>query len=342
MKFLIGRKEDFTGFLNSIGKKDRIAIVSHTDLDGIASALLIREILKSKKIKIKSLNFVDYKKGMFEEISSRLKRIDKIFVADISIDSDYDNFQKFKGKYDVFLLDHHPSDIKELQNTIKTKTEDCTTFVLYELGKSIVNLDKWKSLICATMVSEFSYKDESNFQFIREIYPEITEENINDSIPADISKKIASALVYFNRKEKKIFDFLAKNKLGKLEKYYNIIEEEIRRCVDKFKKEAEFYPERNLYFYYYTPRFNVGSIVTTILSMEQQEKTFIFVSDLGDEEGFVKAGARNQGGKENTNWLMKKGIAGFENSSAGGHFKASGARFMKKDLEEFKKNILEQ
>jgi len=37
---------------------------------------------------------------------------------------------------------------------------------------------------------------------------------------------------------------------------------------------------------------------------------------------------------------LKKGIQGLENAVAGGHAKASGASFMKKDLDTFKKNIL--
>ena len=41
------------------------------------------------------------------------------------------------------------------------------------------------------------------------------------------------------------------------------------------------------------------------------------------------------------NELCNAGIIGLESSMAGGHAPASGASFMKKDLEQFKKNIIE-
>ncbi len=340
MKFLAGKKEDFINFLNSIDKKDNVAVISHNDLDGIASAILIGEILRQKEKKIQFFNLMEYKRGMFRELSGKLNRkITKIFVFDISIDSDYEGFKEIKKNFEVFLIDHHPSEIKE-NNSIKTKTEDCATYTLYELAKEIFDLSKLDWLVCATMISEFSYKDESNFQFIKNFYPEITAENINDSEPGEISKKISSSLIYFKRKEKKVFDLVAKKDIKKMEKYYGIIEKEVRKCIEDFKKRAEFYPDKNLFFYHSNPKFNIGSIVTTLLSKEEEDKTFVFVSDIKDDSGFVKVSARNQGGKEDINSMLRKGINGLENANAGGHFKASGARFMKKDLERFKRNIL--
>jgi nanoRNase/pAp phosphatase (c-di-AMP/oligoRNAs hydrolase) len=82
--------------------------------------------------------------------------------------------------------------------------------------------------------------------------------------------------------------------------------------------------------------------VAAILSVEKKDQTFIFVSDVKDEKDFVKVSSRSQSGKEDLNLLLKKGIQGLKNASAGGHVKASGARFMKKDLEKFKRNILEK
>jgi len=40
------------------------------------------------------------------------------------------------------------------------------------------------------------------------------------------------------------------------------------------------------------------------------------------------------------NKLMKKGTEGLENATGGGHIPAAGGRFMKKDLQKFKENIL--
>jgi len=344
MKFLIGKKEDFITFLNSITKKDRIAVVSHDDLDGVASAVLMSEILEENKTRVHSLYFISYKKGMLKEIHSELikKKITRIFILDINVYTDYEEFEKFRKDFGIFLIDHHPSDIKEEENIIKTETENCVTFVLYEIGKEIINLDKWKPLICATMIAEFSHNLQENFEFIKELYPETEKKDILNSVPGKLSQEITSALIYLKGKEKKIFNLIKKNKYYKFKKYHQVVEEEIHRCVEKFRKEAEFYPERNLYFFYSSPRFSISSIVVTILSLEQKDKTFVFVSDVKEQSNFVKVSARNQSGNTNLNELMKRGIDGLENASGGGHVKASAAIFLRSDLEKFKKNILEQ
>jgi len=54
----------------------------------------------------------------------------------------------------------------------------------------------------------------------------------------------------------------------------------------------------------------------------------------------IKISARNQSQKVNTFDLMKNAISGLKNASAGGHIAASGAVIQKKDLQQFKQNIL--
>ena len=60
MEYLVGNKQIFIDYLNKLEKKDKIAVITHIDLDGIASAILINEILKQKKLKINSLSFINY------------------------------------------------------------------------------------------------------------------------------------------------------------------------------------------------------------------------------------------------------------------------------------------
>jgi single-stranded DNA-specific DHH superfamily exonuclease len=340
VEYLVGNKQIFLDYLNNLGKKDRIGIISHDDLDGVASAILINEILKQKKIKIRGINFVNYKKGIFKEsekIFSR-KRINKIFLCDVGIDSN-EEFEELRKSFDVFYIDHHPSEIKG-DNIIKAKTADCATFTIYETAKNNFDLSKLEWLVCAAMVSDFSYKDKTNLDFLRKHYPDLKLENIMDSEPGEMSKRISSALIYFKRKEKKVYDLVLKGKLKQLEKYREIVEKEIKTLVERFKSEAQFYPEQNLYLYQAHPKFSVTSVVTTILSAKEPEKTFVFISDINDEPDFYKVSSRRQDGKEDMGQLMKKGISELENATAGGHVPAAAARFMKKDLEKFKENLL--
>jgi oligoribonuclease NrnB/cAMP/cGMP phosphodiesterase (DHH superfamily) len=340
MEYLSGSKQEFFDFLNKLEKKDRIAVITHIDLDGIASAILINEILKQKKMKISSLSFINYEKGMFEEAEKDFKKgTDKVFILDINVNSDYEGFKELKKKYNVFLIDHHPSEL-ESDNMIKTKTEDCVTFAIFEMAKHEFDLEKEEWLVCATMIAEFSYKNKNNFEFIKKHYPEINLETISYSEPGKISDKIYSATIYFKGKEKRVFDMILKDKMKKINKYHVLIEKEIQKGIEKFKKEAEFFPKNNLYFYYDNPKFSTNSVIATILSIKEPEKSFIFVHDTQNKPDFVSVSSRNQNGKENMNLLMKKGIVGLENATAGGHVCASGGKFLKKDLEKFKENIL--
>jgi len=342
IEYLIGKEQDFYDFLDGITKKDKVAIISHTDLDGIASAIFLQEILKSKEIKPKVLEFIHIGKGMFEETSKQLrkKKITKIFMSDIAEESDYENFEKLKSEFGVFLIDHHPSENKTKDNVLKSKSENCAAWMIYNLGSKIINFDKWKTLVCATMIAEFSYNNENNFNFLKENFLNLTKENLINSELWELSNKFSSAIIYLKKDLKKAFDLIRKNKMRKIEKYHKVVQEEIGKIVEKFKEEAEFYPELNLYFYYYTPKFNLTSAPATILSIQEPDKTFLFASDSKEGLGFVKVSSRNQSGKVNLNELMKKGIEGLENATAGGHIMASAAKFMKKDLEKFKKNIL--
>jgi len=340
MEYLLGNKQEFLDYLNKLGKKDRIAVFSHADLDGVASAVLIHEILKQKKMKIKDLRFLEHKKDMFKESKERLirKKINKLFICDISIGNYPEEFEGLRNQFDVFLIDHHPSDIKG-NNIIQTKTTDCATFTIYELAKNDFDLSKLDWLVYAAMVSDGAYRDKYNFQFIKNHYPEITLENLYTSEIGETSKKISSALIYFKGKEKKVYNLILKNRLKSFDKYYNLVEKEVQKIIEDFKKEAEFYPEKNIYFYYAHPKYSISSTVTTIISTEQPEKSFVFVSDIDGEPDFYKASSRSQKGGD-MNLLMKKGIEGLENANGGGHVVASAARFMKKDFEKFKENIL--
>jgi single-stranded DNA-specific DHH superfamily exonuclease len=342
MEYLIGKKEYFLDYLNRLSKKDKVGIVSHADLDGIASAILADEVLREKKIKIKGLEFINYGKGMFGKIQKKFakKKINKILIFDINIESDYEAFKNLEKKFDIFVVDHHPSEIQSQDNIIKTNTVDCATFAIFDLCKNDFNLSKLEWLVCATMIAEFSFKKEENFQFIKKNYPSIKLEEINNSEPAKIAKGISPAIDYFSKKEKKVFDLLKKGKLKKLKKYEKIIEKEVKLNVEKFLKEAEFYPEKNIYFYYSHLKFGISSAITTQLSIKEPDKTFIFVSDINDKPEFLKASARNSNSKEDMNKLMQKAVVGLEHATGGGHIPAAGGSFLKKDLEKFKQNIL--
>ena len=162
MQLIIGSEQEFINFINNIKKQDSIAILTHTDLDGITSAIFLEEILKSRKIKI--LKFVDYKNDVLKKLEPKLKKqnISKLFILDMSIDSlAFEDFERLRREIDVFLIDHHPANplLKDYKNIIKGETSNCAAQIIHELGKSFTNFHNQNWLLFPTMISEFSYKN---------------------------------------------------------------------------------------------------------------------------------------------------------------------------------------
>ncbi len=340
MEYLAGSKSEFFLFLDSISEKDKIAILTHTDLDGLASAVLLEEILNKKKILISQIYFLSYNEDMFEPYIEKLKqkKITKVFILDLNADSEEKSFEKLKQNFEVFLIDHHPKNknFKDTNNIIKTSTEDCTTLTIYELGKEIIDSKKWEWLLLATIISEFSYKKKENFDILKKKYSAIIFDKTIESPPGKIAIKINNAITYYKDDLKKIYDIIKKNKLNQLNKINEKIEKEIKRELDSFKNEAEFSSEKNLYFYKIKSAYPIASTIATILSKEEPEKSFVIVSDDGRS---IRISARNQGCKD-VNKLLRKGIKGIKDSTAGGHACASAAKIPKTSLRKFKNNIL--
>jgi len=345
MKILSGKKEYFFEFLDNLKKGDRIAILSHNDLDGIASAVIISEILKKKNLKTKEIHFLTYDYNMFKRLIPRLKKkkINKIFISDIANESDQEGYLELKEKFKIFVVDHHVFTKEYPKEMIKTSSEDCATFCLFELAKEYLG-DSFNSqalieLVCATMIAEFSYSSPENLKYIQKFYPEVNSTNAYDNSKiGDICKQFSSTLIYFTGNEKKVFKLILKSKLKKMNKYVAIIEKEIEKELKRFKEKEEYFKDKKIHFYYNTPKFKISSVIGTKLSLQNQKETFILAYNI--DKKTIGVSARNQEGIEDMNLLMKKGINGLEHSNGGGHVKASGAKILKKDLNKFKENLL--
>lgn len=345
MKYLLGSKKEFDSFLNSISKKDKIGIITHTDADGISSAVFLRKIIESKGLKVSSVEFSDYAEGA---IASAFDRIGpkKLFITDLNADDNKD-FQYVREKADVFLIDHHPlnENIKDTKNIIKTEKIFCSTHCLYNLAEGYLDrkfLKDMEWLVCAAMIMDFCWNREDTFNFIKLKYPEVKMDlSIFDSVPGKMGGKINSALIYYNPNFRKVYDLILNSKMDKLSEAAFIIDEEIKLWIGKFKKEAEVFPSKGLHFYYGNPKHNIASTVATMVSENIDGESVIFASDYGKGKNFIKTSARNQSGRVDLRMVLKKCVEGFENATAGGHPKASSSIFPKKYFGEFKKRLLE-
>ena len=346
MEFLLGNKKEFDDFLDSIDEDDKIAILTHTDLDGIASAVFLEEIIKARGLKKASVRFLVYGNGVIENVIPGLEKekTSKVFVSDIAADSiDHKGFEALRKKFDVLLIDHHPlnKEFEEEKGIIKTETRDCVAITIYRLGEGIIDYEKWNWLACAAVISDMSYRKKENLDFVRESYPGFEEKSVYDSELGKLEERISNALIYFKDKKdgiRKVYDAVRDGDVESLEKYSREVKGEIDRVIGEFEDKSEHYGERGLSFYYIKPKFRITSFVSTILSKRFPKETLIIASDAKDS--MIKISARNQSQGEDMNVLMKRCIEGFENAVGGGHVPASAAVIMKKDLNRFKERLL--
>jgi hypothetical protein len=273
------------------------------------------------------------------------KGITKVFITDVYAEgTDLEGFEGLREEFDVFLIDHHPlvEGMKDTKNVIKTGLTECSAFVIYDLVKDLIKEDM-KDILCATMISEFSFNNPENLKFIQEIYPSVTLENIRESEPSKLANSIGGTLIYLQKDKEGIrkgYELVKNRDFEKIKEYDRVVQKDISEWLEKFENEAESYPEKNLYYFYIEPQFNIGSIISTIISVKHHGKTIVLVSPIKSDPDYLKISAKNQGSAEDMSILLKKGIKDLENSTAGGHKPAAGARIMKKDLSKFKENIL--
>jgi len=344
INYLHGSPDEFYNFVDRISKEDKIGVMTHIDLDGVASAIFLEKILESKDLKINSLNFSGYGKGVLSRTFRRTIP-NKLFITDFQADEHPEEFSFLKKNCDVFLVDHHPlhEKFKDEPGIIKTESADCSAYCLFELAKHYLDTKPLEWLVCSAMIFDYSFQKEENFNLIKLIYPDAVKEKIFESEPGQIGRKISRALIYYDSNKKMVYNSILKEDFKKLEKADKIIGEEIDLWVEKFKKEAEHFQEKDLYFYYGFPKYGISNIVASILSSNYFNKSsIVFASDYINRKNQIRISARNNSGKINIGEVLKKCTKGFYNATAGGHPKASGADFPKQYLSEFKTRLLSE
>lgn len=341
LNYIKGSKKEFYDFLSFITPRDKVAILSHIDVDGLSSAVFLEKILIAKNIRIDHIDFLNIGPDMIKEelIKLRALDIDKVFVCDMGIDNiDIEGYRELKKEMDLFLIDHHPMnpEIADWENVIKTDSQDCSGMTCYFLGEELIDEIEWSWLCCSAIFSDFSYKEKKNLEYIQSIYPEVTYENISTTIPGMNGRKINSALIYYGDNKKYVFDLVKNRDMEKIAEAHDIVEEDIEKLVDNFSRDAQHF-DSGLHLYEIDSNFKVSSTVCSLISKMKVDDYFVCYQKLND--GIIKFSSRNQGGNHDMSVLMKKSVEGLEGASGGGHKAASAAVIRAEDFDTFKSRL---
>jgi len=216
--YVFGKKKKFYEFVEMITSRDRVAIVTHTDPDGLISGVFLEKILEIKRVNVSEIFFIEMESDMVKKVSSKLKErgISKVFFCDLGVDStDLEGLIEMGKEMDFFILDHHPfeenSDLND--KMIKSTSDDCAAMLIYDLGKGVFEVKEYNWLFGAAMFSDYSYQTPKNFEILKRIYPNITKENLSGSIPGLNARKINSAMRYYLGNLSYVYELVKKRDL---------------------------------------------------------------------------------------------------------------------------------
>jgi len=333
-EFLTGNEKRFFEFMGNLNEKDKIAILSHNDSDGLCCAVIASKILG----KVDYIRFMSYSPNMLKEVIAvlRKKKTNKIFIFDISLDSEAENIAEISKFGEILIIDHHKFE-KDLNSEkivfIKTETKFPASYCCYYLFSKIQKIPSWIAAlgIIADRVDRYNAKNcqevskDFNFDECGNLWGIVNEVNL--------------ALIYFRGNEKKLYDLFMESENSQninLKKYADVVRKEVKKILEDFEKNHDLHERLKIYFF--KSKFNLSSLISTILSIQKySDSTIIILSDYGK---YIKVSARDTISRVDCVELLKRAIEGIPESNSGGHKVAAGAEIPHKYLSQFKKNLI--
>jgi len=351
-------------FIENCREDDKVKILHHWDMDGVASAAIISKILRSMREKEADNVSMPLKRAyhLSDEEKKKLRDFDKLIVLDFNLKAD--ELEELNEFIDVLVVDHHDFDRKPDISFVNPREFDEEIYVPC-------------SKICMDIASEFDLADEVRWiagmgviqDFGVDSCPELfeaLEEDYEKYLPEELSQeqlaknceygRYASVLNIKPYRDSRHFAKLSYQALMKsddlmeleaLEEYRKVYEvylemqDEFTEMVENYEEEREIDREKMVIFFEIDSEFNITSSISTNMSTKTPEWIH-FVIQKDDE---VNISARCQSGRVNLGELMEASLpeeAVEEGAEAGGHRKAAGASMPVQYYEAFKKNFLEK
>jgi single-stranded DNA-specific DHH superfamily exonuclease len=335
-KFIVGNEQRFSDFISKLNRGERVALVTHIDLDGMACAKVVNLALDVDFVK-----FVGYdglNKGLIKELKA--EKVRKIILTDLSIDNEefINELEKFA---DILIIDHHTfqKDMNSTNTVFLNANGFAASYLCYYLFSKIKNLEQFDWLIVCAALSDWECF--LNSRWMGQVYRKY-EENY---VPAEANLKtgrfwemqstLSLFLIYYLDNLTIAYDFIKDiGSVVELGKYSKIVQKEIEKCIVGFEDEKEVYGD--IYFWIIRSKFVVKGQVLNEVSFRIKDKTLI----IARREGAIyQMSARRQDGKVDLPSFLRNVVQGFKGALAGGHLKAAGCNISVKDIDEFRERL---
>lgn len=196
----VGSEKRFFDFILRLNGKDRIALISHSDLDGIASSKVVSKVVNASFTKF--VDYFDVNEKLVNDLKSN--KINKIIFTDISLEKG-DVVKEFEEFAEILVIDHHLAalDLNSDKTTFLSSQGYCASYLCYYLFSKIKNLSELDWLVAAASLSDFCYS--KSIGWLTEVKNKYgdkfsIQEMTKLSRIYDVSLKLSLTLVYFREK----------------------------------------------------------------------------------------------------------------------------------------------
>jgi single-stranded DNA-specific DHH superfamily exonuclease len=344
----------FREFCNGLSPKDRVAIVYHSDADGICSALVtaraVEKLTGRRPVVVQHYEYGNRKLAKKVISSMKSKKANILIIVDVAVDGEPHSVGETFRFEKCLVIDHHRMH-KNLngENLLFLKAEffskkDSSSYVAsklaFDLFSKLVDVEEMDWIACIGILGDMSLKRWQAF-----VKKTLRRRRISLTKLYAVLDLIAATEVLAGNRLKTLFWLLYEAEgpeqilKSPFKRYLKRFKKERDSLIRDFKKKAEYFPEIELFFYTMRARYeNIKSYVINEISEMHRDKTIILLQYLG--HGKVRFSARRQDKKVRVNDLLRAAVKGIPGSSAGGHAPAAAGSTHKKDVRKFKENVI--
>lgn len=341
MKLDFGTNARFLDFMKGISKNDKIAIVSHTDMDGMAAAKVIAAVVKADVVKF--VNYEELNSHLAEEL--KLAGMTKVIFSDLYIKA-RDFLKPIEDFAEILIIDHHlaEEDWNSKRTTfIKCEPGYCAGYLCYRLFSEVADIEALDWIVACSCISDYCHIKPA--AWLAEVFGKYGDkfEQVGRYVRTsgriwDLQETLSLALIYFKDDLNLVFEEIGTRfgDIGKLGAHAEEVRKEINRLVNMFEKEKESFSDG--YLFMSDPKFACGSMAGSIISGKYEDKTLVMLSPTTDKK-LYKISLRRQDKKADMDAFAKSLLKGMDGADGGGHVAAAGGRFPAKYLGEFRKRL---
>jgi len=342
----------FKDYIANIKPSDSVAVIHHTDADGICSAFIVAEALERlghKPVLVDPRANNALNAGLIKKLKKY--NVSKTICIDLMIDLRTDIIDQISSFSDFLIIDHHPlyADI-QTKNVIMIKQTHLginkyypASKLAYDLFSEVVDILDLDWVAASGLVGDFGHPQ--NMPFVNSILKKYNFPKKKNMFETGLGKiaiyvnatrsvtphKIHLAMKVL-KKAKKPRDVLS-SELGKIAEKITI---EINKQIEKFKKNAEVHGD--LMISPLKSKYKITGAFMTKLSAEYFPTKTLFCYQKSATGYHVSA--RRHDKKVAVNDLLEQAIKGLKDAMSGGHVPAAGASIRKEDEDIFKKRLI--